>query len=135
MKYASANLAKHFSGREKYPEYALKAIEEMLRQKKNTFDKNGLMKTGIIIRHMILPGHTDDSINVLKLLKENLGTDIILSLMSQFTPMKNCQDLPRALKPIEYKLVLNKATELGFNNVYIQELSSSNTSYIPSWEI
>ncbi|NLT19360.1 MAG: radical SAM protein [Clostridiales bacterium] len=133
MKYASSDLAKKYSGRYDYPKYAISAISEMFRQKKNTYDSNGLMKTGVIIRHMILPGHSGDSINVLKLIKDNLGTEVTLSLMSQFTPMPSCPELPSTLKPLEYKLVINKAREMGFEDVFIQEMSSAQTSYIPKW--
>lgn len=133
MKYASSDLAKHFSARSNYPEYAINAICEMVKQKKNTYDSMGVMKTGVIIRHMILPGHTDDSINVLALLKERLGTNITISLMSQFTPIERCSELPKGLKAIEYKLVVNKATEMGFEDIFTQELTSAEKTYIPTW--
>ena len=133
FKYMDRELAKRLSHREDYPEKALKAIESMLSAKPNECDENGIMRSGVIIRHLVLPYHVDNSIKVLDTIYKEFGTEVTLSLMSQFTPMSDCKELNRALLPIEYKMVVKHAENLGFSDVFIQEASSASSEFIPEW--
>ena len=137
FKYFDSNLAKELSNAKDYPKNAkecLKTIKSMIPN--NIFDQNGIMQKGIIVRHLVLPEMTNDSKNILDWIKENLGADTIVSLMSQYVPMHKAVGHPkigRKLKPIEYKTVVAHAKKLGFDNAYIQDLSSSDTTYTPNF--
>ena len=101
MKYAKGEMAKKYSNAEDYPETALKAISEMVRQTgKPEFDENGMMKKGVIVRHLILPQNTKNSIMVLDLLKEHFGDEILVSLMAQYTPLGNAEKFPEINRKI-----------------------------------
>lgn len=136
FKYMSEDLASRLSGAIDYPDVAKRAILKMREyQKEDVFDGE-LLKKGLVIRHLILPNHTDDSIEILRWVKDNLENPII-SLMGQYTPMyhaKDIEDINRPLKPIEYKIVLKKMQELGLDNGYVQELSSASETYTPIWD-
>lgn len=137
FKYMSGELAGRLSGARDYSDVAKRAILKMREyQKEDVFDGE-LLKKGVVIRHLILPNHTDDSIEILRWVKDNLGNPII-SLMGQYTPMyhaKDIEDINRPLKPIEYKMVLKKMQELGLDNGYVQELSSASDTYTPIWDL
>ena len=99
--------------------------------------EDGLMKKGIIIRHLILPNHTDDSICVLEEIKRILGEKTYISLMSQYTPYGKAKEidcLNRKLKPLEYKRVKNKMIDLGFINGFVQDFSSATEDFIPDFK-
>lgn len=132
-KYADTETSKLFSARPRYAEAVFPALKEM-RNSKPDIMENGLMKQGVIVRHLILPNHVKNSLAVLDKLKDSVGTSTCFSLMSQFTPMPSCPELNRPIKPLEYKIVLDYALKLGFTNIFTQEISSSNSSYIPHWD-
>ena len=132
FKYTDRALADSLSGRPDYPRFALAAIAEMLRQKPCLY-RDGLMRQGVLIRHLVLPGHVDASRRALDALR-TLGKPA-LSLMAQFTPMPLCPELNRPVKPIEYKAVLSYAEKLGFDDIFIQEPESTGTQYIPPFEL
>ena len=140
IKYMDNALAKKYSLADNYFSIAVNALSEMIRQTANpTFDKNGLMQKGVIVRHLVLPSHRKDSIEILKYLKANYGTDkFILSLMSQFTPNNNLSDFPeinRKITSFEYNSVTDCAYDLGFTNAYIQEKSSAAKEYTPPFDL
>ena len=98
--------------------------------------ENGLMKKGIIVRHLILPNNTTDSINCLNFVAENLGTNTIVSLMSQYEPRYNAKDyaeINRKITPLEYKRVVNHALKLNMLNCFTQDLSSADSKYTPKF--
>ncbi|MEE0930202.1 MAG: radical SAM protein [Acutalibacteraceae bacterium] len=138
FKYADSDLAKKYSNATDYPEIAIKAIKEMYRQQpKNIFDKNGIMKNGIIIRHLVLPGNTKNSVAVIKLIKENFGCNIPVSLMAQYTPYGVTEKYPEINRKVtkrEYKKVVEflENTEL---DGFVQELSSATDQYIPDFNL
>jgi len=104
-------------------------------QPENIFDGE-IMKKGVIIRHMVLPNHTDDSKKILDWISSNINNPLI-SLMGQYTPMYKAneyKDINRKLKPIEYKIVEKYMLDLGLDNGYTQELSSANESYVPDFD-
>jgi putative pyruvate formate lyase activating enzyme len=137
-KYSDAALGKQYSDVKDYPEVALTAIREMLRQKGSELplDNHGYATKGIIIRHLVLPGHPENSINVLRTIANELTNDLHISLMSQYYPtyqVNNHEFLGRTLKAGEYSKVVHELKELGFENGWVQELSS-NENYRPDFE-
>ena len=136
FKYMSPNLAKKYSNAENYPEIAKKAIEEMIKQTgKPEFYENGIIKKGVIVRHLVLPGYTDDSKQIIKYLHSAYGNDIYLSIMNQYTPL-NMQDYPeinRAVTSREYDDVIDYAIRLGVENAFIQEGGTVSESFIPDF--
>lgn len=135
MKYCSSELSARYSACPDYFEKAMPALGEMLRQTgAPVFDENDILKKGVIVRHLVLPGCYKDSIAVLDALHGSYGSEgYLLSLMSQYTPMPACAAYPEINRPIttfEYKKAMNRALELGFDG-YFQERSASNTAYIP----
>lgn len=140
IKYMDNALAKKYSLADNYFSIAVNALSEMIRQTgKPTFDKDGLMQKGVIVRHLVLPSHRKDSIEILKYLKTNYGTDkFILSLMSQFTPNDNLSYFPeinRKITSFEYNSVTDSAYDLGFTNAYIQKKSSAVKEYTPPFDL
>ncbi|MBQ7384291.1 MAG: radical SAM protein [Clostridia bacterium] len=139
FKYASPDLAKKYSSAPDYPEVALAAVSEMFRQVGEClFDDGGLMKKGLIVRHLVLPACRHDSMNVLSLIADTLPVKSVrLSLMSQYTPefALTCEykNLHRKLTSFEYNSVLAHAESLGFDG-YFQALSSASSQYTPNFE-
>ncbi len=139
VKYLYPATAREYSWAPDYPEYALKAIAEMHRQVgKPVFDENGIMKKGLIIRHLILPGHRHESIDILKKLTELLPKEeFLISLMGQYTPPKEklpYKNLNRKLTTMEYSSVLRCAEKLELNG-FSQELSSAQAQYTPEFDL
>ena len=97
--------------------------------------ESGLIKEGLIIRHLVLPGYINNSFGVLDMIKQAAGTETTLSLMSQFTPTKHSRAITRKLKPLEYKAVVAHAEKLGFKDVFVQDTDSADESYIPPFEV
>ncbi len=137
FKYKSSDISKRYSFCPDYFDVAIKALEKMLEVTgKPQFDGD-IMTKGVIVRHLILPSHKDDSIDILDELHERFGSNsFLVSLMSQFTPTEKCRDFPeinRRLTSIEYKRVCECFEKLGFNG-YVQERSSATEDYIPDFE-
>lgn len=132
-KYADRETAKLFSMRPRYADAVFDALKEM-RAAKPDIMENGMMKQGIIVRHLILPNQIKNSLSVLDKLKDSVGETTCLSLMSQFTPMPSCPELNRSIKPLEYKIILSHALKLGFTNIFTQDISSAHSSYVPHWD-
>ena len=138
FKYSDPVLAKRFSDARNYPDIAIASIREMYRQKGTSLpvDKHGYAQEGIIIRHLVLPGYPENSINVLRSIAKEISNDLHISLMSQYYPahgVMNHEFLGRTLKSREYYRVVNEMEELGFENGWVQPLSSQN-SYRPNFE-
>lgn len=136
LKYFSSELSKNFSNAENYFEKASKAILEMRKAQPKDVVENGVMKKGLIVRHLVLPGCVKDSIKVLDWIKENLGSETYLSLMNQYTPCYKASEnelLKRKIKPLEYKAAQVHALKLGFENGFFQEPQSASKKYIPKF--
>lgn len=136
FKYFDEGLANQLSKAPDYPEVAKNAILKMRELIPEEIYEDNILKRGVIIRHLILPNHTDDSIKILEWIKKNVKNPLI-SLMGQYTPMykaKFMEGMDRVLKPIEYKLVESKMIELGLTNGFTQELSSANDCYTPVFD-
>lgn len=138
MKYVSPSVSKKYSRAENYFEVCSKAVLEMRRQQPEDIFENGLMKKGMIIRHLVLPGNISQGMKMLDWVDENLSNQTIISLMGQYMPCAKAADYPtinRKISKREYDTVILHAENLGFENVYIQELDSSSQEYVPDFDL
>lgn len=136
-KYVTRELALEYSDAEDYPSVAFKAIKEMYYQKGSTLrtDENGVAENGMLIRHLVLPGHSEESKLVLRLIAEELSPGVHLSLMSQYHPtyLVNAHPvLNRTLYKEEYEAVVEEMNKLGFRNGWVQDMDS-NVNYRPDF--
>ncbi|MBR5754181.1 MAG: radical SAM protein, partial [Clostridia bacterium] len=135
VKYVSPELSARYSDAPDYFDVAAAALEEMVRQAPAcVFDDAGLMIHGVLVRHLVLPGCTEDSKAVLKYLYETYGDRVWLSIMSQFTPVRPAEGLDRPLTRAEYDAVVDFATDLGISNAFVQEGEAASESFIPDFE-
>lgn len=136
FKYWSGELAGRYSCAPDYPEIALSAIDEMLAQAGDpVFDEKGLLKRGVIIRHLLLPGHLEDSKRVLRHLFRRYGNHVYFSLMNQYTPMSFAPaDLARPVTEREYRKLLEYADSLGVEQAFAQEGGTAAESFIPAFD-
>jgi len=138
FKYMDSELSKRLSKAEDYSVVAKSAIQKMREIiPEEQFDENGNLIRGVIIRHLVLPSHTDDSIEILTWIKDNIKNPYI-SLMGQYTPMYKADrhlDINRVLKAIEYKIVQQKMVDMGLTNGFTQELSSADSCYTPDFDL
>lgn len=138
LKYFDNDLAKKYSGINNYFENASKAILEMYFQVGlPVFDENRLIRKGLIIRHLVLPNHIDNSKKVLLWIKENLPQDVYVSLMAQYFPTykaKSIEDLNRKLSKEEFEEIKNYLGKLDIHNGYFQELGEHEEEYVPDFE-
>jgi putative pyruvate formate lyase activating enzyme len=138
FKYMDSALASEYSGVPDYPEMAKLALKEMFRQKGAILHtgKDGTAESGMIIRHLVLPGHTENSLKVLNFITEELSPDLHISLMSQYYPTTRVSGHPKLKNTVsseEYALVVSEMDRLGMYNGWIQELSSAS-HYQPDFE-
>ena len=139
FKYMDPALAGRYSGASDYPDVAKAALDEMVRQcPGGIFDGRGMIKSGVIVRHLLLPGHVSDSKRILKYLHERYKDSIYISIMSQYTPMEgipdSCPELQRRVKRSEYDRLTDYAIALGIENAYIQDMSVATESFIPAFD-
>lgn len=137
-KYVTPALALKYSGAADYPDVALKALKEMYFQKGSVLrlDEKGRAEHGMLIRHLVLPGHADESIALVKVLAEELSPGVNLSLMSQYHPAYkaiNYPEINRTLYNAEYYSVVAAVEELGFRNILVQDMESFR-SYMPDFK-
>ena len=139
FKYADDFLAVKYSSAPNYVNTAVAAIHEMTFQVGlPQFDDDGIMKKGVIVRHLILPAHTKNSLEVLDIVKRRFGDQVLLSLMCQYIPMGKVSDsefsrINRKITPREYDKVKLEMMRLGIDG-FTQELSSADESYVPEWD-
>ncbi len=137
FKYMDEKRGERYSHAKDYPDVAKKALAEMVRQQpKAEFDDGGMMKKGVIVRHLMLPGGIRDSKAVVKYLYDTYGDSIYLSLMNQYTPLPHVKDYPeinRKLKKFEYDRLVDYAISLGVENGFIQEGETAKESFIPEF--
>ena len=138
LKYYYDDLAKKYSKVDNYFEIATKAIQEMYRQVgAPVLDENGVMKKGLMIRHLILPNEVQNSKKVLKWIKENIDSNVYVSIMAQYFPTYKAKEIPEIARKItkeEYEKVENYLYELDLENGHIQELGEHEEEYVPTWE-
>lgn len=136
-KYYDKEIAAKYSNAPDYFEVANKAIEEMVRQSGAPVFEGELMKRGVIVRHMILPGHTKDSRRIIENLYEKYGDSIYISIMNQYTPLSHMTHYPEINRRItvrEYEKVVDYAISIGVENAFIQEGETAKESFIPDFE-
>lgn len=139
LKYSDDKLALELSHTPDYVDVAQRAIREMFRQKGTPLhlDDHGQAISGLIIRHLVLPGYTENSKNVLRFIAEEISSRVHVSLMSQYHPMTGVSDHPdlgRCLRPKEYDEIVAEMELLSFTNGWIQALESS-TVYLPDFNM
>ena len=139
LKYYTNELAIKYSNAPHYFDNATKAIMEMKKQVPNyEFDEDGLMKKGVIIRHLILPNYIQNSKNILKWIKENFDDDIYVSVMAQYFPTYKAKDddkINRKITIKEYKEIEKYVYELNLENGYMQDLGKHEEEYVPDFNL
>lgn len=135
LKYVDSALSKRLSGKSDYFKYAFEAISLMTELQSKVVFSNGLIKKGVIVRHLIVPSHIQNTLDVVKVFSENFKDKALFSLMAQYVPcgVENFKDIDRKITALEYKRALNALDEYGITNGYIQELSSADTDFIPGF--
>lgn len=142
FKYASPALAGELSGAPDYPEVASEALLAMVEGVRarggSALGEDGRMLRGVIVRHLVLPGHADDSCAVLDRVWELAGNKVDLSVMNQYTPNERCRraggELARAVTDEEYEIVLCHADDLGFERIWWQEGGTVSESFVPAFD-
>lgn len=138
FKYMDGELSGKYSGAPDYAKWAKCALSEMVSQTgKAVFDEDGMMKKGVIVRHLLLPGNLSDSQNVVQYLYETYQNRIFYSLMNQYTPMdgsKAYPELNRRVTDQEYEKLVDFAVSLGVENGFIQQGGTADESFIPPFD-
>lgn len=136
-KYADNALAEALSGIDRYRETALDAIDEMLSQVGHLHIENDRAVRGVMIRHLVLPGHTRNSLAALADIRERFGQDVFVSLLFQYTPVLTLpqKELNRPLTKRECQKVFDAMCELGLENGYVQDLESACEEFIPAFDL
>ena len=139
LKYYYNKLGKRYSNVDNYFEIATNAILEMYRQVGNVqIDSNGILQKGVVIRHLVLPNHIENSKRVLKWIKENLDNKVFVSIMAQYFPTYKAKDIEkinRKLTQKEYQEIMEYVDSIGLDNGYVQELGEHEEEYVPKWNI
>lgn len=136
FKYFDDNLAIKYSKAPNYFKIASCALEEMYRQVGKPYFENGIMKSGIIVRHLMLPQALDDSKKIIRFLYEKYNDNIYLSIMNQYTPVREIKEYPHLNHTVEdssYDELINYACDLGVVNAFIQEGETQKESFIPDF--
>ncbi|MBQ7961816.1 MAG: radical SAM protein [Clostridia bacterium] len=138
LKYMSEETAKRYSLAPDYPAVAKAALIEMYRQVGPVkLDSDGIMEKGMIIRHLMLPGETENTLDVIDFVSSQFGDNVIFSLMSQFTPNHQCNipELSRTITEEEYNRAVDYMYLCGMENAYIQDFSSAKKEYTPPFDL
>ncbi len=136
FKYWRSEFAEKYSSCPDYPEVAKAAISEMFHQAGKPVIEDGLMKKGVLVRHLLLPDLLYDAIKITEYLFKSYGDDIYISLMSQYTPLPQVKSIPSLNKRVgkkEYDSLLKFAENLGVTNAFIQEGEAASESFIPDF--
>ena len=139
LKYYYNDLGEKYSKVQNYFDIATEAIKEMFRQVgAPKFDENGMITNGLIIRHLVLPNHMENTKQVLKWIKDNIDKEVYVSIMTQYFPTykaEEFEEINRKINEAEYEEVENYIYELGIKNGYMQDKPEENEEiYVPKWE-
>ena len=138
FKYFSNDIAKKYSNVSNYFEFATNAVKEMFRQVGEfSLDENGIIKHGMIVRHLILPGFSEDSKDVIAHVYDLFRDKIYISIMNQYTPLPHVSKYPEINRKVtdeEYDDVVEFALSLGIENAFIQEGDTAKESFIPNFD-
>ena len=139
FKYFNNELARKYSSASNYFENVSACLHEMFNQVGQPEFNNDIMQKGIIIRHLVLPGFTEDSKKILNYIHKNYKNKVYISIMNQYTPiisnLKNYPEISRKLTNIEYDNVIDYAISLGIENAFIQEGETATESFIPEFDL
>lgn len=139
IKYMEDNLGEKYSNVKNYSKVVKETIYEMYRQVgATTLNKEGMIKKGMIIRHLILPNNIENSKKVLKWIKENVDKEVYVSIMAQYFPTykaKNIKELNRKITSKEYNEIMDYVDKLDFRNGYFQELGEHEEEYVPNFDL
>ncbi len=136
FKYFDNCLASKFSSAQNYFEVASLALKEMFRQVGTPIFENDIMKKGVVVRHLLLPKHIDDSKKVIKYLYDTYKDNIYISIMNQFTPVRKIdkyKELNETIEDSEYDELINYALDIGIEKAFIQEGETCKESFIPDF--
>lgn len=150
FKYLDAGLAKQYSHAADYPQTAKAALREMVRQtggaeyavntsvirNATEYPDGAYMRRGVIVRHLLLPGQTEEAKRVLRYLYETYGDTIAISILNQYTPLPHVAAYPELNRPVtgaEYEEVVEFALELGIGHGFLQEGQTASESFIPEF--
>lgn len=138
FKYMKEETARRYSKAANYPETVKAALKEMVRQQPQPeFDLDGMMKKGVIVRHLLLPAHRKEGEQIVEYVYNNYGSQVYLSLMSQYTPLEGLEDYPeinRRITKREYERFVDYVLSLGIEQAFVQERESVGAEYIPAFE-
>lgn len=141
FKYMDGEMSRKYSGAADYPEIAKAALGEMVKiTGEPVFDGDGMMQKGVIVRHLLLPGHKKNAKDVIRYVYETYGDKIYISLMNQYTPLEQLKgnaafgELGRKVTKREYEAVVDFAISLGVANAFIQEGDTAKDSFIPEFD-
>ncbi len=139
MKYYDDKLAMRYSKAPHYFQFAKEALDEMVKQVGPCkFDENGMLQKGVIVRHLLLPHQLNDAKKIIKYLYETYHDQIWISIMNQYTPMKQVSEVAELNQTVtqeEYDALIDYAISLGIQNAYIQEGETQKVSFIPSFDL
>lgn len=135
MKYFDSKYSVKYSKAKDYFSYAKEAIDEMINQVGDVkFDENGIIKKGVIIRHLMLPGLLFDSKKIVDYIHKAYGNKVYISLMNQYTPLEHVKDYPEINKPLNqnhYEALIDYSLDIGVEKGFIQEEGTAKESFIP----
>ncbi len=137
FKYMSCERARAYSSAADYPQVCKAAILEAVRQQQNCIFQDGIMKKGVIVRHLLLPQATREAIEIFDWVRNN-APSAYFSIMSQYVPCGKALNMPvinRRITAREYNKVIDYISDSGFDNCYIQQRSSASEDYIPSFDL
>ena len=137
FKYYTDEYAIKYSNCKDYFRYASEALNEMVKQHpKCIFDGMGNIVKGVIVRHLLLPNMEDDSKKIIKYLYDNYKDNIFISIMNQYTPIRECKysELNRKVDDNVYNSVIDYAWNIGVRNAFVQEGNTQSDSFIPKWD-
>ncbi len=139
FKYMDNAAASRYSKAADYVQYAKAAVDEMVRQQPEcVFDDDGIIRKGVIVRHLVLPGQVQAAKAAVEYLYDRYGDSIFISIMSQYTPCTDLGDYPEINRKItqeEYDRVVDFAVEIGVENGFLQEGESASESFIPPFDL
>ncbi len=137
FKFYDNKLAMEYAKAPNYFEAVTTALLQMRENQPEDIIENGIMKKGLIVRHLVLPSHSGDSVKILEWISQHMSKNTIISLMSQYTPYYKALEHPvlkNTIKPLEYKRVITRFLNLGFSNGFSQEKESATCDYIPNFK-
>lgn len=139
FKYFDNETAKKYSNADNYLQIAKTAIEEMISQKGTpVYDSDGMMTKGVIVRHLLMPGHLQESKAIIRYVYEEYGERVVLSIMNQYTPLKQVEKYPEINRKVteeEYESLINYAISIGVKEAYVQEGDTAIESFIPPFDL